>query len=708
MGSESIADFFMTSEREYTMRRILLPGWLMLVLSVSVCMAQTEADKSKAETSQAKNEQAEKDKAQDKDKKDKDKEADKAQSALEAVEANLVKLKAALEVYQEKGEKTATKTEEKKAGPESDAQNSADKEKEKALEKEVEKAAQEAAAKQAGKKSKVVCFTLRGEYPEGPASEGLFSEIRPSLSDIIGRIDAAGKDKDVAAVWIKLEGLSAGRGKINELRGAIARLRKANKPVYGELVTAESGEYLVATACDEVFMPESGTLMIPGVRAEMMFFKGFLDKIGVEFDALKMGKYKGALEPYTRTDMSQPLRESLEAVVDDVYSEMTGVIAADRHTNDMMVKSLMDHGFFTAEGAKKAGLIDQVLYADQFEKRLQRKLGAESLDIITNYKVKNIEADFSGIGGLMKFMELLTGGKSSESAGKKQQIAVVYAVGTIMEGKSSSSMLGESVLGSRTLVAALRKAAENPKVAAVVLRIDSPGGSATASDLIWRETVRMQKPLIASMGDVAGSGGYYIAMGANKIYAEPGTLTGSIGVLGGKLVVKGLFDKLGLNTEVISRGANSGVLSSSQTFSPEERHVMTDLLQDVYHQFVDKASKGRKMPYEKLEELAQGRVYSGLMAKKIGLVDELGTLNDAIVAAKTAAGLKADADVDLLILPEPKTIFEQLFGESDADAETDVKTALPKLVDLLGQVKTIRQFFGEPALLWMPFRIDIK
>jgi protease-4 len=257
-------------------------------------------------------------------------------------------------------------------------------------------------------------------------------------------------------------------------------------------------------------------------------------------------------------------------------------------------------------------------------------------------------------------------------------------------------------------VAALRKAAENPKVAAVVLRIDSPGGSATASDLIWRETVRMQKPLIASMGDVAGSGGYYIAMGAKKIYAEPSTLTGSIGVLGGKIVLKGLFDKLGLNTEVISRGANSGSSSPMQSFTPEERRAWTDMLQEVYRQFVGKAAQGRKMSYEKLEELAQGRVYSGQMAKKIGLVDELGTLNDAIVAAKTAAGLKPDADVDLLILPEPKTIFEQLFGDSGTDAETDAKTILPAAIDMLVQIKTIRQFFSEPVLLWMPYRIDIK
>jgi protease-4 len=281
-------------------------------------------------------------------------------------------------------------------------------------------------------------------------------------------------------------------------------------------------------------------------------------------------------------------------------------------------------------------------------------------------------------------------------------------VGTIMEGKSSSEILGERVLGSKTLIAALRKAAENPKVAAIVMRIDSPGGSATASDLIWRETVRLEKPLVASMGDVAGSGGYYIAMGAKKIYAEPGTLTGSIGVLGGKIVLKGLFDKLGFNIEVISRGANSGALSSTQSFTPEERRMWTNMLKEVYRQFVSKAAKGRNMSYEKLEELAQGRIYSGRMAKEIGLVDELGTLDDAIVAAKVAAGLKPDADVDLLILPQPKSIFEQLFSDPASDVETDLKIGLPLAIDIKGQIKTIRQFFSEPVLMWMPFRVEIK
>jgi len=308
---------------------------------------------------------------------------------------------------------------------------------------------------------------------------------------------------------------------------------------------------------------------------------------------------------------------------------------------------------------------------------------------------------------MIKLFELTLGGKPSKPTSKKPAIAVVYAVGPIMEGKSQSDLFGESAVGSNTLAAALKKAADDPKVAAVVLRIDSPGGSATASDLIWRETIRCGKPVIASMGDVAGSGGYYIAMGAKKIIASPGTLTGSIGVIGGKLVTGGLFKKLGMNTEVISRGANSGALSSNQPFTADERKAWTELLEDVYRQFVGKAAKGRNMPYEKLEALAQGRVYSGRMAQKLGLVDELGTLADAVAAAKKAAGLEADADVELMQLPEPKGFFEQLFGDPSAAADLD--SLLPEgILSAIRQSNLLRQLLSERTLLWMPYGVELK
>ena len=224
----------------------------------------------------------------------------------------------------------------------------------------------------------------------------------------------------------------------------------------------------------------------------------------------------------TRTGMSPPLRESMEAIVDDSYEAMVATIAAGRRLKDYEVKTLLDRALFSASAACKAGLIDRVCYADEFQDSLAKKLKADRVDVTTNYKKKRIDEDFSGIGGLVKLMQLFAGAKPAEKPGAAKRLAVVYAVGPIVEGKSQSSMFGENVLGSTTLCEAIRKAADDPKVVAVVLRIDSPGGSATASDLIWREVVRCRKPLIASMGNVAGSGGYYIAMAARKIVAAPG------------------------------------------------------------------------------------------------------------------------------------------------------------------------------------------
>ncbi len=552
----------------------------------------------------------------------------------------------------------------------------------------------------------VVKFTLKGDLPEGPPAPGIFGELQTSLATVVKRLDSAAEDEDVSAVWLKIEDLSIGRGKIHELRGAIARLRKTKKPVYAELTTAESNAYLLAVACDRVVMAPSGVLLVPGVRLEITFFKGLLDKLGLKFDALKMGKYKGAAEPLVRQRMSKPLRESLVAIVEDNYGELIATIAADRGLKDYQVKTHLDRGLFTPADAVKAGLIDETLYPDQLKEELKKRLKAERIKLVADYKKKKIDTDFSGFSGMMKLLEMMLGGKETAKEGKKPKIAVVYAVGPIMEGKSRSDLFGASTLGSDSLIAALRKAADDEKVQAIVLRIDSPGGSSTASDLIWRETVRIHQPIIASMGDVAGSGGYYIAMGAEKIYAAPCTLTGSIGVIGGKLVTSGLYEKLGLTTEVISRGANSGAFSSSRPFTPEERKVWRAVMEETYRQFVGKAAEGRNMTYGKLEKLAQGRVYTGRAAKKLGLIDELGTLRDAVAAAKKAAGLKPDAEVDLMVLPKPKTFFQQLFGDPSAAVELD--SLLPEVMGTLRRTAQLRQLLSERILLWMPYDVQVK
>ena len=570
------------------------------------------------------------------------------------------------------------------------------------------KPAAKAAAKPAAKNgTTVVRFVLNGEYPEVSSGEGLFGDLQPSLSKLISRLNEARNDKEVRGVWLRIEDVDLGRGKVNEVRAAIAGVRKAGKPVFAELTSADTGPYLVASACDFIYMPSSGVLMLPGVRAEVTYYKGLLDKLGLKFESLHMGKYKGAAEPFSRTTMSGPLRESLQSIVDDTYDDMVATIAKDRHLPDYTVKSLIDQALFSAASAKDAGLIDEVLYTDQFEESLAKRLKVAKVDVDTAYKKEQVDTDFSGIGGIVKLMEAISGGKKAERSSNKQKIAVVYAVGEITEGKSRTSMFGGSTLGATTLIQSLKKAFDDPKVVAVVLRIDSPGGSATASDLIWRETVRRKKPFVASMGNVAGSGGYYIAMGAQKIYAEPSTLTGSIGVVGGKLVTGGLYDKVGLNTEIISRGKNSGVLSSTSPFSPDERKVWVKLMEETYHEFVSKAATGRKMEFSRLEALAQGRVYTGRQAKKLGLIDEIGTLDDAVAQAKKLAGLKPGADVEILVLPQPKSIFEQLFGGEGPEMD-EFAAAMPEFVKTLRDLETWKQLLGGKVMLWMPYHIELK
>jgi protease-4 len=249
-------------------------------------------------------------------------------------------------------------------------------------------------------------------------------------------------------------------------------------------------------------------------------------------------------------------------------------------------------------------------------------------------------------------------------------------------------------------------------VVGIVLRVDSPGGSAIASDLIWHETQSIEKPIVASMGDVAASGGYYISMGADKIIASPGTVTGSIGVVGGKMAMRGLFDKIGITTETIERGKNSGLFSSSGKFSESQRAVVKNMMEDIYGQFTEKAAKGRNMPLDKLKKLAGGRVYTGRQAKELGLIDELGTLNDAIAEAKKLAGLEKDADVKIEVLPEPTNFFETLFGDMDAEKEVRLGQGLenisPELMEVARRVHYLRTIFKQPAALVMPFELEIR
>jgi len=496
------------------------------------------------------------------------------------------------------------------------------------------------------------------------------------------------------------------------LRGAIGRFRAAGKKAYAVMESAMPADYLVACACDEIVMPESGTLVLPGIHAEATFYKKLLGKLGIEADFVHIGAYKGAAEPMMREQFSEPVRENMTSLIDGLYDDMVTTIVKDRPISIAQAKEIIDTGLISARKAKELGLIDRIAYPDTLRKELADAYEAEPLVYVKNYGQKEVDTDFSGPMGFFKLMQAMMGGDSSSRGKKGKKIAIVYAVGPIMSGKSQSDMFGGQTMGSTTIVEALRDANEDKDVVAIVLRVDSPGGSALASDLIWHETQVIKKPIVTSMGDVAGSGGYYIAMGTDKILATPGTITGSIGVVGGKMAIRGLFDKIGVTTETIERGKNSGLFSSSGKFTDSQRKVVMSLMEDTYQQFTEKAAEGRKMPVEKLRELAGGRIYTGRQAKELGLIDELGTLDDAIGEAKKLAGLETDADVKIEVLPEPTNFFETLFGNLDAEKEVRIGQGLerisPEMMDLARRAHRIRNIFKQPAAVVMPFELEIK
>lgn len=564
------------------------------------------------------------------------------------------------------------------------------------------------------KKATVATIAIKGDLPESPGAAGLFGEIEQNLADMIRRLDRAAEDNTVDAVVLKLRNPAVGRGRIHELRSAIGRVREKDKRVVAELQMAMPGDYLIAAACDEVVMPESGFLVLPGVRAELTYLKGLFEKIGVQPDFMQIGKYKGAKEPYTREGMSPEFRRQFELVIDDFYNDLIETIAADRKMEKAKVKELIDQGLFTAKDAQKAGLIDRVAYDDQLDDGLKKQLKVGEVTYKKNYARKKIDTDFSGLTGFMKLMELMMGIEPSAVTSGRKKIAVVYAVGPIMTGSSQPSLFGGSTMGSDTIVKALRTAAEDKTVVAIVLRVDSPGGSAVASDMIWREIQQIEKPVYASMGDTAASGGYYISMGCDKIYAEPGTLTGSIGVVGGKLVTKKMFGKVGITSDVISRGKNSGLFSGEEPWSDSERAAMMKMMRDIYDQFTSKAAAGRKIDPKRMESLAQGRLWSGRQAQANGLVDEVGTLRDALKAAKKEAGLKDDEKAEVMVLPKPKSVFEQLLdpGGDDAalgaSAQRTLTALAPQAGQHLGGVELWQKLLEERVVLMLPYRVTIK
>ena len=476
-----------------------------------------------------------------------------------------------------------------------------------------------------------------------------FMETAPTVRGVVEALKKAKTDKRISSVILRPTGAAALWGKVQEVRDAIADFRRSGKPIIAYLEYGGEQEFYLATACDKVFLMPTASLDLTGMANYELFLRGTLDKIGAYPDALHIGEYKTASNTFTEHTFTPAHREMAESLNNDMYEQLVRGIADGRRKSESDVKALIDHGPFLPEDAVRAGLIDDLAYEDELDDKV--KLSAGKARFIEMNDYRQVSASSLGLN-------------------RGPRIAVIYASGIIASGKSTYESPGGAVVGSDTIVEYLRKARADESVKAIVLRVDSPGGSAIASDIIWREVLltKNQKPLIASMSDVAASGGYYISMPAHAIVAEPSTLTGSIGVVLTKFVIDGTLKKLGMNLEGVSQGKYADMYSPKRPFTPEERARMAENMQATYDTFVEKAAQGRNTTPEKIDAIGQGRVWTGRQAKEIGLVDELGGLERAVALAKQRAKIAQDTEVELVIYPPKKSFYELVrdpFGSAD-------------------------------------------
>lgn len=548
-----------------------------------------------------------------------------------------------------------------------------------------------------------VSGSLPDYKPEDPAAK-FFGSNDDSFSRILTQLKMAKVDKRITAVLLDIDFSDLGWAKADELRDAIADFKTTGKPIYAYMELAMNKEYYIATACDKIFVPQTGELFINGFAAEVMFYKGSLDKLGIEMQFEKIGAYKNAPDQYTRKEMSKEHKEVMDSLIDGLFNRFIQGIATARKKTPDEVKALIDNAPFKATTAKDNGLIDGANYKDEVYNELKKRLGYKDND-----KLK-ITSDTT-------YREV-----SPESLGlnEGERIAVIYASGPISSGASNQSPYGAQTIGSDTVVKAINDATDDPKIKAIVLRVDSPGGSAFASDLIWHSVEKAKekkKPVVISMSDVAASGGYYIACNADKIVAQPSTITGSIGVFAGKPVLKGFYDWLGISTQYITRGKNAGLFREDQKFTPEEQKKFQEMVSTTYwDDFVPRVANGRKKDKEYIHSIAQGRVWLGEQGKQNGLVDEFGGLDKAVDIAKGLAGIPADKGVKRVIFPVPQTFFQQLFGTEPSE-EMQIKIrqqrmayeAMPiEMKRTLKYAAMMEEMRNGKVMALMPYEITIK
>jgi protease-4 len=471
-------------------------------------------------------------------------------------------------------------------------------------------------------------------------------------------------------------------GKVQEVRDAILDFRRSGKPAIAYLEYADDRIYYLASACTRIYLMPTAQLDVNGVASYEVFLRGTLDLAGAYPDFLHVGQYKTAANQFTEKTFTEAHREMSESLTRDTFEQLVRGIAEGRRKSEAEVRALVDEGPFLARDALARGLVDGLAYPDQLDDVAKLPGGA----------MKRLEDD-----------DYTKVSPTSLGLNKGPKIALIYATGIITSGQSGLDPMNGPVLGSETINRYIRQVRDDDSVKAIVVRVDSPGGSAVASDAIWRELsiTRDQKPsrpLVVSMSDLAASGGYYIAMAAPYIVAQPGTLTGSIGVITGKFVTGGTWSKLGANLEAVSIGRNAEMTSPIRPFNESERAKVQEGIEAFYDGFVEKAAKSRHMAPQKLESLARGRVWTGRQAKAVGLVDALGGLETALAVAKQRAKLAPDAEVQVVVYPPRRTFYDVLTEGLTSESRASVLLAAALSAD----ERRAAGFLTAPMRLFLP------
>ena len=489
-----------------------------------------------------------------------------------------------------------------------------------------------------------------GDLPEVEPDDVVGQVFGRDVSTVRGFVEAlrrASRDDRVRAVLLMPSTLNVPYwGKVQEMRDAVVAFRKSGKHVTAFLEFGGDREYYLASAADRVFLMPTSSLDLTGVASYEMFLRGTLDKIGAYPDFVHIGDYKTAPNQLTQKGFTPAHREMAQSLNRDMYDQLVAGIADARKKSENEVRDLLDKGPFVAKEALDAGLVDDLAYEDELDDRVPELGDGKATRRMEGGDYQRTRPQSVGLR-------------------TRSRIAVLYVVGTIVSGRSGFDGVNGSVVGSETIIDQIRKIRDDASIKAIVLRIDSPGGSSVASDVIWRELKitrdeNPKRPIVTSMSDLAASGGYYIAMPTEAIVAQPGTLTGSIGIFGGKMVIGGTLDKVGVTTEAVVSGANAGIYSPFAPFTPAQREKVASFMDDFYRNFLTKVAESRKSTPEAIHAVAQGRVWTGRQALDHGLVDALGGLDAAVTLAKEKAKIPANEDVQLVVYPERRGLLDAL------------------------------------------------